>query len=368
MSETVLEIHLPKLRHNYQFLRKRLASTTKLLAVVKAFGYGSDAVAVAKCLAACGADYFGVAYVQEGMALRNAGITQPILVMHPQQQNLEALIKHKLEPAIYNHRIFDAFLATLKATETTHYPIHLKFNTGLNRLGFQPNQTNQLLDLLDQNKNLLQLKGVYSHLAASDDLDEEAFTQAQLEQFDTIVQAIKPIFPDTIFHVLNTSGVLNHAAAQYDMVRTGISLYGYGNDSAVDAQLKPVLTLKTVISQLHSLQKGDSLGYNRAFVAKEKTRTATLPLGHADGIGRIYGNGNGYVWIHGQKAPIIGNVCMDMIMVDVTNIACSEGDEVIVIGENESAEALANHAGTISYEFITGLSQRIPRKTISELL
>ena len=365
MSETVLEIHLPKLRHNYQFLRKRLANSTKLLAVVKAFGYGSDSVAVAKCLAACGVDYFGVAYVQEGVALRNAGIKQPILVMHPQQSNLEVLITHKLEPAIYSQRILDAFLTTLKATETTHYPIHLKFNTGLNRLGFQPNQTNQLLDLLNQNKNLLQLKGVYSHLAASDDLDEESFTQAQLDHFEAIVQKIKPSHPDTIFHVLNTSGVLNYATAQYDMVRTGISLYGYGNDSAVDTQLKPVLTLKTVISQLHSLQKGDSLGYNRAFIATDSMQTATLPLGHADGIGRIYGNGNGYVWIHGQKASIVGNVCMDMIMVDVTNIACKEGDEVIVIGDNESAEALANHAGTISYEFITGLSQRIPRKIIS---
>ena len=365
MCETVLEIHLPKLRHNYQFLRKRLSNSTQLLAVVKAFGYGSDSVAVAKCLAACGVDYFGVAYVQEGIALRNAGIIQPILVMHPQQSNLEALFKYKLEPAIYSQRILDAFLTTLKATETTHYPIHLKFNTGLNRLGFQPNQTNQLLDLLNQNKNLLQLKGVYSHLAASDDLKEESFTKAQLDHFEAIVQKIKPKHPDTIFHILNTSGVLNYATAQYDMVRTGISLYGYGNDSAVDRQLKPVLTLKTLISQLHSLQKGDSLGYNRAFVAKEKIRTATIPLGHADGIDRIYGNGNGYVWIHGQKASIVGNVCMDMIMVDVTNISCKEGDEVIVIGDNESAEALANHAGTISYEFITGLSQRIPRKIIS---
>ena len=365
MSETVLEIHLPKLRHNYQFLRRRLANSTKLLAVVKAFGYGSDSVAVAKCLVDCGVDYLGVAYVNEGIALRTAGITQPILVMHPQQPNLEALIAHKLEPAIYSQRVLDAFLTTLKATKTTHYPIHLKFNTGLNRLGFQPNQTNQLLDLLNQNKNLLQLKGVYSHLAASDDLDEESFTQAQLDHFEAIVQKIKPKHPNTIFHVLNTSGVLNFANAQYDMVRTGISLYGYGNDSAVDKQLKPVLTLKTTISQLHSLQKGDSLGYNRAFVASDSIQTATLPLGHADGIGRIYGNGNGYVWIHGQKASIVGNVCMDMIMVDVTNIACEEGDAVIVIGDNESAEALANHAGTISYEFITGLSQRIARKIIS---
>ncbi len=365
MSETVLEIHLPNLRHNYQFLRNRLANSTKLLAVVKAFGYGSDSVAVANCLAACGVDYFGVAYVQEGIALRNAGITQPILVMHPQQPNLKTLIAHKLEPAIYSQRILEAFITTLKTTETTDYPIHLKFNTGLNRLGFKPNQVKHLLDLLNLNKNLLRLKGVYSHLAASDDLNEDSFTRSQLHHFEAIVRAIKPTHLDTIFHVLNTSGVVHYSDSQYDMVRTGISLYGYSNDINVDAQLKPVLTLKTAISQLHLLQKGDSLGYNRAFVATDSIQTATIPLGHADGIGRIYGNGNGYVWIHGQKAPIVGNVCMDMIMVDVTNIDCKEGDEVIVIGDNESAEALANHAGTISYEFLTGLSQRIPRKIMS---
>lgn len=365
MSETVLEIQLPNLRHNYQFLRKRLASSTKLLAVVKAFGYGSDAVAVAKCLADCGVDYFGVAYVREGVALRKAGIMQPILVMHPQQQNLEELITYKLEPAIYSQRVLEAFCAALKTTKTTDYPIHLKFNTGLNRLGFQPENSLDVLAFIKQNTDLIKLQGVYSHLAASDDLNEDSFTQAQLIKFEAVVNTIKPTHPNTIFHVLNTSGVLHYPDAQYNMVRTGISLYGYGNDPKVDVQLKPVLTLKTTISQLHALQKGDSLGYNRGFVANGLTQTATLPLGHADGIGRIYGNGNGFVWIHGKKAPILGNVCMDMIMVDVTNINCQEGDEVIVIGPNASAEALANHAGTISYEFITGLSSRIPRKILA---
>lgn len=363
MRETLLEIHLPNLRHNYHFLRKRLASNAKLLAVVKAFGYGSDAIAVAKCLSTCGADYFGVAYVHEGVALRKAGITTPILVLHPQEPNLNALIEYNLEPGLYSQRIFDAFLHALKQTNTENYPVHLKFNTGLNRLGFHPSQAKELLTLLEHNKQL-QLKGVYSHLAASDDLKEDVFTNQQLTSFETIVKNIKPKYPDSLFHVLNTSGVMHYPHAQYDMVRTGISLYGYGNDPKVDAQLKPVLTLKTVISQLHTLEKGASLGYNRAFIAKEATKTATLPIGHADGIGRIYGNGNGYVWIHGKKAPILGNVCMDMIMVDVTHIACAEGDEVIVIGSNASAEALANYAGTISYELITGLSQRIQRRII----
>ena len=365
MSETVLEIHLPNLRHNYTFIRKQLSATTKLLAVVKAFGYGSDAVEVSKCLVAQGVDYLGVAYEHEGVALRKAGIKTPILVLHPQQPNLAALIEYKLEPSVYGKRILDALLDRLKESNESHYPIHLKFNTGLNRLGFDPNNALELGALLKQNAQWLLLQGVYSHLAASDDAGEDAFTKTQLKTFAEIVNVFKPNFPNTNFHVLNTSGVLHFPEAQYNMVRTGISLYGYGNHPSIDAQLKPVLTLKTVISQIHTLKKGDTLGYNRAFVAKAKTLTATLPLGHADGIGRIYGNGRGYVMINGQQASILGNVCMDMIMVDVTAIDCQAGDTVIVIGPNASAEHLANAAGTISYELITGLSQRIKRKVIS---
>ena len=365
MSETVLEIHLPNLRHNYTFLRNQLSANTKLLAVVKAFGYGSDAVEVAKCLVAQGVDYLGVAYVHEGVALRKAGITTPILVLHPQLPNLDALIEYKLEPSVYGQRILDALLSKIKESNVSHYPVHLKFNTGLNRLGFNPKDATALLELFKDNALWLLLQGVYSHLAASDDEGESAFTKTQLKTFSEIVAVFSPTHPKTTFHVLNTSGVLHFPEAQYNMVRTGISLYGYGNHPSVDAQLKPVLRLRTVISQIHTLEEGDTLGYNRAFVAKAKTKTATLPLGHADGIGRIYGNGKGYVMINGQQASILGNVCMDMIMVDVTSINCQEGDEVVVIGPDASAENVANAAGTISYELITGLSQRIQRKIIS---
>jgi alanine racemase len=365
MSETVLEIHLPNLRHNYTFLRNQLSANTKLLAVVKAFGYGSDAVEVAKCLVAQGVDYLGVAYIHEGVALRKAGITTPILVLHPQLPNLDALIEYKLEPSVYGQRILDALLSKIKESNVSHYPVHLKFNTGLNRLGFNPKDATALLELFKDNALWLLLQGVYSHLAASDDEGESAFTKTQLKTFSEIVAVFSPTHPKTTFHVLNTSGVLHFPEAQYNMVRTGISLYGYGNHPSVDAQLKPVLRLRTVISQIHILEEGDTLGYNRAFVAKAKTKTATLPLGHADGIGRIYGNGKGYVMINGQQASILGNVCMDMIMVDVTSINCQEGDEVVVIGPDASAENVANAAGTISYELITGLSHRIQRKVIT---
>jgi alanine racemase len=332
---------------------------------VKAFGYGSDAVEVAKCLVAQGVDYLGVAYIHEGVALRKAGITTPILVLHPQLPNLDALIEYKLEPSVYGQRILDALLSKIKESNVSHYPVHLKFNTGLNRLGFNPKDATALLELFKDNALWLLLQGVYSHLAASDDEGESAFTKTQLKTFSEIVAVFSPTHPKTTFHVLNTSGVLHFPEAQYNMVRTGISLYGYGNHPSVDAQLKPVLRLRTVISQIHTLEEGDTLGYNRAFVAKAKTKTATLPLGHADGIGRIYGNGKGYVMINGQQASILGNVCMDMIMVDVTSINCQEGDEVVVIGPDASAENVANAAGTISYELITGLSHRIQRKVIT---
>ena len=361
MSETVLEIHLPNLRHNYTFLRNQLSANTKLLAVVKAFGYGSDAVEIAKCLVAQGVDYLGVAYVHEGVALRKAGITTPILVLHPQLPNLDALIEYKLEPSVYGQRILDALLSKIKESNVSHYPVHLKFNTGLNRLGFDPKDATALLALFKDNALWLLLQGVYSHLAASDDEGENAFTKKQLKTFSEIVAIFSSAHPKTTFHVLNTSGVLRFPESQYNMVRTGISLYGYGNHPSVDVQLKPVLRLRTVISQIHILEKGDTLGYNRAFVAKTKTKTATLPLGHADGIGRIYGNGKGYVMINGQQASILGNVCMDMIMVNITGIDCKEGDEVIIFDENHKASSFAESTNTISYEVLTSVSQRVKR-------
>jgi alanine racemase len=208
----------------------------------------------------------------------------------------------------------------------------------------------------------MKVQGVLSHLAATEDLNEEAFTRIQLQKFDTL----KPIFgPKPIYHVLNTSGIFNYFEAHHDMVRSGIGLYGYGNDPQISTSLKPVAVLKTNISQIHEVKAGNSVGYNRGFKATQTTRTATLPLGHADGIGRHYGNGKGAVWIHGHKAPILGNVCMDMIMVDVTEIDCTEGDEVVVFGnKNQNAEAFAEQTETISYEILTAISQRVRRVII----
>lgn len=360
-QETVLEIDLKALKHNFEYLKSKLQPETKFLAVVKAFAYGSDACEIANYLQNLNADYFAVAYINEGIALRKAGITQPILVLHPQTVNFKSLIDHCLEPSIYNSKILNEFITIASAEKQSNYPIHIKFNTGLNRLGFSEHEVEAIISKLKGTKNV-KVKSVFSHLAASEDLDEKAFTLNQIKNFKTIAENFtKQIGYKPMLHMCNTSGVLNYPEAHFDMVRCGIGLYGFGNSEKENQHLKPIGTLKTVISQIHTIEKGDSVGYNRAFKSDAVLKTATLPIGHADGIGRQYGNGKGFVTINEQNAPIVGNVCMDMIMVDVTNIDCNEGDEVIVFGKNPTAESLAFTANTISYELITSVSQRVKR-------
>lgn len=363
-KETVLEIDLKALEHNYHYLRSRIHPETKFLGVVKAFAYGSDAATVAFKLEQLGVDYFAVAYVTEGVTLRNEGVTKPILVLHPIAANFETLIHNRLEPSIYSPYILSQFTETAQKMGVKNYPIHIKFNTGLNRLGFTENDITYLGEqLLRQDQ--LKVVSILSHLAASEDYSEAEFTKKQISSFDKIVSQFSEVFKyRPICHILNTSGILNYPEAQYDMVRSGIGLYGYGNEAKFDAQLKPIATLKTIISQLHRLGPNQSIGYNRGHITQENTVTATLPIGHADGIGRQYGKGKTYVMLHGKMVPIIGNVCMDMIMIDVTGIECKEGDEVIIFGPQLSAQAVAETANTISYELLTGISQRVKRTYI----
>ena len=361
-TETVLEINLNALEHNYNFLRKKLQPTTKFMGVVKAFAYGSDAAVVAKKLESLGANYFAVAYTSEGIALREAGIQLPILVLHPLAANFDSLMQYQLEPSLYSKKILLDFIAAASKANQDHYPIHFKFNTGLNRLGFTKDDVAFIGETVNST-NAVMVASLFSHLAASEDLEEQNFTLGQIQNYISITQALEPLLGYTpLRHILNTSGIINYSEKyQFDMVRSGIGLYGFGNDAAIDPQLQPIATLKTVISQINTITAGESVGYNRAFVAAETTKTATLPIGHADGIGRQYGNRNASVLINGKKAPIIGNVCMDMIMVDVSNIDCNEGDEVIVFGKGQSAEAFAATTGTISYELLCSISQRIKR-------
>lgn len=359
--ETVLEIDLNAVTHNFNYITSKLNPKTKILAVVKAFAYGSDAQEISKHLESLNVDYFAVAYVNEGIALRQAGITKPILVLHCQPINFIQIIDYKLEPSLYSNRILNEFIAVAEKNKVSDYPVHIKFNTGLNRLGFNLNDVSQIASTLEKTSTL-KVKGIFSHLAASEDLNEKEFTLKQIETFkQTSSDLIKTLGYSPFLHLSNTSGILNYPEAHFNMVRTGIGLYGFGNDEAFNKNLKPISTLKTCISQIHTLEKGDSLGYNRAFIAPKKTITATLPIGHADGINRQLGQGNGFVIINNQKAPIIGNVCMDMIMVNITGILCQEGDEVILFDTTNTANKLAGKGNTISYELITSVSQRVKR-------
>ncbi len=360
-NETVLEIDLKVLEHNYHYLRSRLLSKTKLMAVVKAFAYGSDSVRIAKKMESLGVDYLAVAYVHEGVLLRKEGIGIPIMVLHPQVINFHELIEHHLEPNIHSFRTLKKFLKASKRYNQTNYPVHIKFNTGLNRLGFEE-QNIDAIAKYSRESNTLKIISFFSHLAASEDLNEADFTRKQINAFEKISKKMKTELDHSpIKHLLNTSGIINYPEAQYDMVRSGIGLYGFGNEASVDKELKPVATLKTIISQIHTIEPNETVGYNRAFKSNQQKITATLPIGHADGVGRHYGNGKAYVSVHGKKAPIIGNVCMDMMMIDITHINCKEGDEVIVFGQDPTAEAFASMANTISYELLTAISQRVKR-------
>ena len=360
-SQTVLEISLSNLKHNYNFLRSRIDDSTKFLGVVKAFAYGSDVVRVGQCLEECGADYLAVAYTREGVLLRDAGVRLPILVLHPQIANFKTIIDRCLEPNLYSPKTLNAFMEKAKDLDQKDYPVHIKFNTGLNRLGFWENDVEYILARLKSTQSV-KVKSIFSHMAASEDMNEAEFTEAQVSSFiKSSDEFIEGLGYRPMLHMCNTSGLFNYPDAHFDMVRSGIGLYGFGNAPEYREYLKPIGRLKSVISQIHLIEEGETVGYNRAFKAEGFKKTATIPIGHADGIGRQFGHGKGFVFVNDEKALIIGNVCMDMIMIDITDIECKEGDEVIIFDEEHSAEDLATSAQTISYELITAISQRVPR-------
>ena len=360
-NATILEINAKAIKHNLAYFKSKLDQKTKILAVVKAFAYGSDATILATILQKEKIDYLAVAYTDEGIALRKAGIDLPILVLHPQFINFDELIDFNLEPNIYSELVLSKFIkiATLKGLKK--YPIHLKFNTGLNRLGFDKNTVESVISTIKLEKSIV-IQSIFSHLAASEDLSEKKFTKKQINSFIKIKsQVLQLLDYKPLFHLLNTSGIVNYSTSQFDMVRLGIGLYGFANETKITQKLKNVLSLKSVISQIHYLKKGKSVGYNRAFTTKTNTKIATIAIGHADGISRQLGNKNGCVLINNQKASIIGNVCMDMIMVDITSINCKEGDEVILFNSQKMIEEMAAKMNTISYELITMISQRVKR-------
>ncbi len=360
--KTVLEINLQSLEYNFNKIKSLVKPTTKTMAVVKANGYGSDMIAVAKKLNKLGVDYFSVAYAKEGVELRNAGIKTPILVLIPQTGSFDEITSFNLEPSIYSFHFLNEFIEYADEKNISNFPIHFKINSGLNRIGFKEEEIDKAFQLVS-NSDRLFIKSIYSHLSASEDLNEKEFTLHQIKSFR---KAIKNILPKLnhkpILHISNTSGIINYPESEFDMIRCGIGLYGFSNNLSIS--LKPVHRLLSTISQIIDVLKGESVGYNRAYIAKEKTRVGIIPLGHADGISRSFKKG-GYVIINEKKCKIVGNVCMDVIMVNLNDVAAKEGDQVVIFDEKNTAEDFADSVGTISYEILTNLSARIERRIIS---
>jgi alanine racemase len=359
--ETVLEINLNAISHNLNYYKSKLNPETKIMVMVKAFGYGSGGFEIAKLLAHHKVDYLGVAFADEGIELRQAGIELPIMVLNPEMTSFPSIIQYNLEPEIYSIRGLKAFIKIAEQKELGNYPIHIKINTGMNRLGFDDEIVPELISILQKNESI-QVKSILSHLAASDDLTHDVFTKKQISDFDIISSKITrelKIYP--IRHISNTSAISNYPQAQFDMVRLGIGLYGVSNDINETEELENVGTLKSIISQIRTLDIGESVGYSRRFMVEKPTKTATIPIGYADGISRSWGNGVGYVLINEQKAPIIGSICMDMLMVDVTEINCFEGNEVVIFGKNPSVTTIAKAINTIPYEILTSISGRVKR-------
>jgi alanine racemase len=360
--DTVLEINLNALAHNLRYFKSKLPASTKLMVMVKAFGYGSGAEEVASLLEFNKADYLAVAYTDEGVELRKAGISLPVMVMNPERSSLPTLIRHKLEPELYSFRTANNFLQALQAADISEpYAIHIKIDTGMHRLGFIAEEMHDLCAWLDANMQV-RVASVFTHLAASDNFQFDDFTKKQLEVFndccDRIALHVKAPF---LRHALNTGGIERFPNAAMDMVRLGIGLYGVSASGDDQQQLQTPGTWKTVISQIKQIKGGESVGYSRAFVAPFDMTIATIPVGYADGLRRTMSNGQGYVLVRGEKAPIVGNVCMDMTMIDVTAAHCSEGDEVELFGEHITLLEFARMCGTIPYEVLTSVSQRVKR-------
>jgi len=361
--ETVLEVNLNALIHNLNYYRSRLKPGTKTMVMVKAFSYGSGSFEIANTLQFHHVDYLAVAYSDEGVELRNAGITLPILVMNPEVQSFETMIKYKLEPEIYNFRLLNQLHDVLKRhTEPSFYfPVHIKLDTGMHRLGFEENEVAELVVRL---KNIRQLKiqSVFSHLAASDEAEHDGFTKHQIARFDRMSEPILKAYDYPVAkHLLNSAGIIRFHEAQFDMVRLGIGLYGFAPTHHEQQHLQHVATLKTSVSQIKNVSAGDSIGYSLKGRVKKDSQIATVAIGYADGLSRRMGNGAGKMLVNGKQVPIIGNVCMDMCMLDVTNVPVKEGDEVIVFGAELPLTEMARALGTIPYEILVNVSQRVKR-------
>jgi Alr-MurF fusion protein len=363
--QTVLEINLSAIVRNIRAHQQLLSPSTKIMAMVKAFSYGSGSYEIANLLQFMKADYLAVAFTDEGVALRKAGITLPIMVMNPEPVTFDALIDHNLEPELFSFSILHSFESFLEKEGISSYPVHLKIDTGMHRLGFMQLELPALADVLK--KNSFTIQSVFSHLAASEDPAEDEFTLLQAKRFEEACTFLQSILDYTfIRHLDNSHGTIRHPQLQYDMVRLGIGMYGVSSAKG-KLQLEEAMQLKTTIAQIKQLKPGDTVGYNRKGIITQPSTIATVRIGYADGYPRNLSNGKGHMLVNGKPAPVIGTVCMDMTMLDITGIAdVREGDEVIVFGNKLSVVEVAKQSQTIAYELMTGISQRVKRVYFEE--
>lgn len=367
VHQTVMEINLTAMTHNLKQYQAQLKPTTRMMAMVKAFSYGSGSAEVARLLQFHKVDYLAVAYADEGVELRKAGISLPIMVMNTDEAAFDSLISYDLEPEIYSFGVYRSFHAYLLQQGITHFPVHIKFNTGMNRLGFEVAEAAELAKQLTQHHTMA-VKTVFSHLVASEDPAQDAFTAIQVSLFEQACNQLRrELGYGFLKHIANTAAILRKPEYQFDMVRLGIGLYGVESADGKGISLQTVATLKTTIAQLRKVKAGDTVGYGRKGLLTRDSIIATVRIGYADGFGREQGNGRGKMYLHGYFAPVVGNVCMDMTMIDVTGIpGVTEGDSVEVFGSSLPVQAVAATAGTIAYEVMTGISQRVKRVYLEE--
>lgn len=360
VHETILEINLNALVDNLNYYRNKLKPETKLMCMVKASAYGAGPFEVAKTLEEHRVDYLAVAVADEGADLRKAGITCPIIIMNPEVTAFKTMFAYRLEPNIYGFRILEDLIKAAEREGVSNFPIHIKIDTGMHRLGFDPyNDMKPLVERLNRQSAVIP-RSVFSHLVGSDSSRFDAFTRKQIETFEAASAELQAGFTHKILrHICNTAGIERYPGAQFDMVRLGIGLYGI--DPYTNRVLHNVSTLKTTILQIHNVSADETIGYSRKGVLHRDSRIATVPIGYADGLNRHLGNGNAYCLVNGQKAPYIGNICMDVCMIDVTGIDCKEGDKVVVFGDDLPVTVLSNALDTIPYEILTNVSNRVKR-------
>ena len=367
--ETVLKVNLSALVDNVRYFRSKLKPTTKLTCMVKAFAYGAGSVEVSKALQASGlVDYLAVAVADEGVELRRAGITLPIIIMDPEVAAMDLILENNLEPNVYSHQSLKTVIAAAEAKGLEYCPIHIKIDSGMHRLGFYKEDMPWLIDRLNHQK-AVRVASVFSHLAGSDEAQFDDFTLSQIKYFDACAEELKAglraagmygsgASPAIIKHICNSAGIERFSDFQFDMCRLGIGLYGF---SFAGASLRNVCTLETTILSVKTVKAGETIGYGRHTTLKEDRTIAVIPIGYADGFDRRFSNYGGEVWVRGKRCPVVGNVCMDQAMIDVTGADARPGDIAEVFGEHMPLQELADKLGTITYEILTSVSRRVQR-------